>query len=140
MCNFALDMKEEKKPDQVVYNTETERYDASLKPYATDVSAPVITTNDSLAWKNRNINKVNRFIQAKYNELKAEYDKMMAQYEYNNLVYAAKFSFEPVVGEIYHLYIREDDSTFLSIIAPEECNFNHIGSFYLDAEGIWNKK
>ena len=132
-------MKKEKKPDQVVYNTETERYDASLKPYATNVSAPVITTTDSLAWKNRNINKVNKHIQAKYNELKAAYDQMMEQYEYNNLVYAAAFNFEPVVGDTYHLYIRENNSSFLSIIAPEECNFNHVGSFYLDADGIWHK-
>ena len=132
-------MEKEKKPDQVVYNTETERYDAFLKPYATDVSAPVITTTDSLAWKNRNINKVNKHIQAKYNELKAAYDLMMQQYEYNNLVYAAKFNFEPIVGDTYHLYKREDNSTFLSIIAPEECNFNSIGSFYLDADGIWHR-
>lgn len=133
-------MKKTKKPDQVVYNTETERYDASLKAYATDVSAPVITTTDTLAWKNRNINKVNKHIQTKYNELKEAYDQMMEQYEYNNLVYGASFNFEPVVGDTYHLYLREDESTFLSIIAPEECNFNHIGSFYLDADGIWHKK
>jgi hypothetical protein len=144
MLNFALKqygfpMSEEKKPDQVVYNTETKRYDASLKPYATDVSAPVITTTDSIAWKNRNINKVNKHIQTKYNELKLAYDQMIEQYEYNNLVYAAAFNFEPVVGDTYHLYIRENDTTFLSIIAPEECNFNHIGSFYLDADGIWHK-
>jgi hypothetical protein len=132
-------MKKEKKPDQVVYNIETERYDAFLKPYATNVSAPVISTTDSLAWKNRNINKVNKHIQAKYNELKAAYNQMMDQYEYNNLVYSSAFNFEPVVGDTYHLYIRENNSTFLSIIAPEECNFNHVGSFYLDADGIWHK-
>ncbi len=136
---WEIHMKSEKKPDQVVYNTETGRYDAALKPYATSVSAPVITTTDSLAWKNRNINKVNHHIQTKYNELKLAYDQMMEQYEYNNLVYAAAFSFEPVVGDTYHLYIRENNTTFLSIIAPEECNFNPIGSFYLDADGIWNK-
>ncbi|MDB9782179.1 DUF2452 domain-containing protein [Winogradskyella sp.] len=133
-------MKNEKKPDHVVYNTETERYDAFLKPYATSLSAPVITTTDSLAWKNRNINKVNKHVQAKYNELKTAYTEMMQQYEYNNLVYGAKFNFEPIVGEIYHLYKRTDASIFLSIIAPEECNFNHVNSFYLDADGIWHKK
>jgi hypothetical protein len=117
-------MKKEKKPDHVVYNTETERYDAFLKPYATSLSAPVITTTDSLAWKNRNINKVNKHVQAKY----------------NNLVYGAKFNFEPIVGDIYHLYKRADESIFLSIIAPEECNFNHVNSFYLDADGIWHKQ
>jgi hypothetical protein len=133
-------MKKEKKPDHVVYNTETERYDAFLKPYATSLSAPVITTTDSLAWKNRNINKVNKHVQAKYNELKSAYTKMMQQYEYNNLVYGAKFNFEPIVGDIYHLYKRADESIFLSIIAPEECNFNHVNSFYLDADGIWHKQ
>ncbi len=133
-------MKNEKKPDHVVYNTETERYDAFLKPYATSLSAPVITTTDSLAWKNRNINKVNKHVQAKYNELKSAYTQMMQQYEYNNLVYGAKFNFEPIVGDIYHLYKRADESIFLSIIAPEECNFNHVNSFYLDADGIWHKQ
>jgi len=138
--NFAVLMNKNKKPDQVVYNTEKDRYEAHLKPYATDLAAPVITNTDSIAWKNRNINKVNKHIQAKYNELKAAYDKMMEQYEYNNLVYSAAFNFEPVVGNDYHLYIRTDNSTFLSIISPEECNFNHVGSFYLDADGIWHKK
>ncbi|WP_296313784.1 DUF2452 domain-containing protein [Winogradskyella sp. UBA3174] len=133
-------MKKDKKPDHVVYNTETERYDAFLKPYATSLSAPVITTTDSLAWKNRNINKVNKHVQAKYNELKTAYTEMMQQYEYNNLVYGARFNFEPIVGQIYHLYKRKDESIFLSIIAPEECNFNHVNSFYLDADGIWHKK
>lgn len=132
-------MEKEKKPDQVVYNVETQKYDAFLKPYATDLSAPVITTTDSIAWKQRNINKVNKHIQAKYNELKTAYDHMMHQYQYNNLVYSAAFNFEPVVGDTYHLYKRDDESTFLSIIAPEECDFNHMGSFYLDADGIWQK-
>ncbi|WP_411895257.1 DUF2452 domain-containing protein [Winogradskyella sp. A2] len=132
-------MKKEKKPDQVVYNTETQRYEAHLKPYATDLVAPVITSTDSIAWKNRNINKVNRHIQAKYNELKSAYNQMMEQYEFNNLVYSASFNFEPVIGENYHLYKRTNETTFLSIISPEECNFNHIGSFYLDSDGIWHK-
>lgn len=128
------------KPDQVVYNTETKRYDAALKPYATNVSAPVIKTTDTIAWKNRNINKVNKQVQTRYNELKVAYQTMMEQFEYNNLVYNSHFNFEPVIGETYHLYKRKDKSTFLSIIAPEECNFNYMNSFYLDADGIWHKK
>ena len=38
-----MKMKEDKKPDNVVFNTETQKYDAALKPYATNVGAPVIT-------------------------------------------------------------------------------------------------
>jgi len=132
-------MGEGKKPDNVVFNTETQQYDAAIKPYATSVGAPVITTTDTVAWKNRSIRKVNQKVQTKYLELKAEYERMMEEFEYNNLIFNAKFTFEPIIGDIYHLYKRENGETFLSIIAPNECNFNAMGSFYLNADQIWEK-
>lgn len=128
-----------KKPDNVVFNTNENKYDAALKPYATSVSAPVIKIVDTVAWKNKSIAKANHQIQAKYLELKAEYDKMMDEFNYNNTIYNAKFSFEPIVGEIYHLYQKDNSSNFLSLIAPEQCNFNYLGSFYLNTELIWEK-
>ena len=57
-------MGDDKKPDNVVFNTGNQTYDAALKPYATDLGAPVITTTDTLAWKNRSINKVNHKVKA----------------------------------------------------------------------------
>lgn len=132
-------MTEKKKPDNIVFDADSEKYDASLKPYTTNVGAPAIRTNDTTAWKNRNINKVNKQISAKYMELKAEYEAMMEQMEYNNLVYGAKFNFEPVVGEVYHLYRDKEQQPFLSLIAPNECNFDHAGSFRLNAEQMWEK-
>ena len=132
-------MVEDKKPDNVVFNPETKKYDAALKPYATSVGAPVITTTDTIAWKNRSISKVNHKIEARYLELKAEYDKMMQEFEFNKLIYNAKFNFEPIIGKVYHLYNRENGESFLSIIAPEECRFNSLGSFYLNADQIWEK-
>ncbi|UII75658.1 DUF2452 domain-containing protein [Flagellimonas sp. HMM57] len=132
-------MSKEKKPDNVVFNTENEKYDAALKPYATNVSAPSIKATDSIAWKNRSINKLNHKVQTKFLELKAAYEKMLLEFEYNKLIFEAKFSFEPVVGEIYHLYQRENGESFLSLIAPEQCNFDALGSFYLNADQIWQK-
>ena len=132
-------MATNKKPDNVVFNPETQKYDAALKPYATSVGAPVITTTDTIAWKNRSINKINHKVRTKYSELKAEYEKMMQEFEYNNLIFASKLTFEPIVGEIYHLYKKENGESFLSIIAPEECSFNALGSFYLNADQIWEK-
>ncbi|MGJ8736003.1 DUF2452 domain-containing protein [Zobellia laminariae] len=132
-------MVEDKKPDNVVFNPETKKYDAALKPYATSVGAPVITITDTIAWKNRSISKVNHKIEARYLELKAEYEKMMQEFEFNKLIYNAKFNFEPIIGKVYHLYKRENGESFLSIIAPEECRFNALGSFYLNADQIWEK-
>ena len=132
-------MKEVKKPDNVVFDSETQKYDAAIKPYATSVGAPVITATDTIAWKNRSINKVNHKIEARYLELKAEYDKMLLEFELNKLIFNAKFNFEPIIGQVYHLYKKENDETFLSIIAPEQCCFNAMGSFYLNADQTWEK-
>ena len=132
-------MAKDKKPDSVVFNTETQKYDASIKTYATSVGAPVITTTSAIAWKNRSINKINHKVEAKYLELKAEYNKMIEEFEYNKLIYKAEFTSEPIIGEIYHLYIKENEETFLSIIAPDECTFNTLGSYYLNADQIWQK-
>jgi len=129
--------QQKKKPDAVVFNEEDQKYDAALKPYATDLGAPVITTDDTIAWKNSNIHKVNQEIKAKYDELKAQYDALIQEFEYNNLVYGAKFNFEPIVGQTYHLYKNKEEEPFLSIIAPTECSFSHLGSFKLTSDKMW---
>ena len=89
----------EKKPDQVVFDQKSQKYSASLTPYATNLGAPAIIPDDITSWKNTNINKVNHQFKSQFDDLKAQYDLMMRQFEYNNLIYNAKFSFEPVLGE-----------------------------------------
>lgn len=132
-------MKEKKKPDSVVFDTKNQKYDAFLKPYATNVGAPVIIPSDTIAWKNRSINKLNHKVQTRFLEIKAQYEQLMQEFEYNNLIYGAKFSFEPIIGEVYHLYKKDNNETFLSIIAPDQCNFHAIGSFCLNTDQIWEK-
>ncbi|RZS99847.1 DUF2452 domain-containing protein [Aquimarina brevivitae] len=132
-------MTKKKKPDAVVFDEEQGKYDAALKPYTTNVGAPAIEIGDTIAWKNNNIHKVNKQVKAQFDEIKAQYEALMTKYEYNNLIYNARFSFEPVVGNVYYLYKDENDDPFLSIIAPEECSFNHLGSFRLTADKMWDK-
>ena len=126
----------EKKPDNVVYS-EQKGYNSSVLPYATNVGAPVIKTNDIVAWKTRGIHNVNKEFENKFNELKAEYQKLMEDYKWNEIVYNAKFSFEPVIGETYHMYLGDDDISFLSLISPEEWNKEFIASFKLNSDKKW---
>ncbi|SNR46941.1 Protein of unknown function [Maribacter sedimenticola] len=132
-------MKKDKKPDYVVYNEETQEYHGKLLPFASGVSAPKITPPDVTSWKNSHIISANNQIKAQYEELEKAYRVLMEKYEYNNLVYSAKFNFEPIVGKTYHLYKSKDESTFLSLIQPHECNFDHLGNFRLTADKIWEK-
>jgi hypothetical protein len=125
-----------KKPDNVVF-TDEKGYNASLLPYASNVGAPVIQLEDVVSWKSRGIEKVNKEFANKFDELKSQYLDLMQEYEWNETVYNAKFSFEPVVGEIYHLYKAIDGSNFLSLIGPAEWNKEHLGTFKLNSDKKW---
>ncbi|WP_310377369.1 DUF2452 domain-containing protein [Flavobacterium sp.] len=126
------------KPDNIVYSNEN-GYNASMLPYATTVGAPAIKTDDVVAWKTRGIHQVNKEFENKFDELKLQYLKLMEEYEWNDLVYNAKFSFEPVVGEIYHMYQAENGTHFLSLIGPNEWNKEHLASFKLNSDKKWMK-
>jgi len=131
--------KEAKKPDLVVFNEEEQKYDAALKPYGTSASSPVIQPLNTASWKNDGIQRVNKQLKSKFDEVKAQYEELMQKFHYNDLVYNAKFSFEPNIGEIYHLYNNKKQESFLSIIAPEQCSFQYLGSFRLNSDKMWEK-
>lgn len=126
----------DKKPDNIVYS-ETEGYNANILPYATNVGAPAIRIDDLVSWKSRGITNVNKEFQSKFDELQLQYQRLVEEFEWNELVYSAKFSFEPVVGEIYHLYRNHDGINFLSLIGPLEWNKEHIGTFKLNSDKKW---
>jgi len=121
-----------KKPDNVADTP-------GLLPYASNVGAPIIRPDNIDDWKLRGVNKVNKHLETKFNELKEEYLKLVEEYKWNELVYQSKFSFEPVIGQIYYLYIGNDKNLFLSLILPDEWDKEYIGSFKLDSQQKWIK-
>jgi len=121
-----------KKPDNVAETP-------GLLPYGTNISAPAIKVEDITAWKSINAVKVNHQLQTKFNELKEEYQKLVNEYKWNELVYNAKFAFEPVIGQTYHLYVGRDGNIFLSMVNPTEWNYECVGGFLLDSNNKWNK-
>lgn len=128
-----------KKPDLVVFNEETEKYDASLKPYGTSASAPAIKPLNTATWRNDGVDRVNKQFKSRFEEIKEAYKQLMSQFEYNDLVYNSKFNFEPIIGETYFLYNNKNREPFLSIIPPNQCNFEHLGSFRLNSQKMWEK-
>ena len=105
--------------------------------YPTNVGAPVIHIDNLVSWKSRGISTVNKQFENKFNELKVQYDNLMKEFENNELVYNANFSFEPVIGETYHLYRGDDGYNFLSLISPAEWNKEHLGTFQLNSDKKW---
>ena len=123
---------QKKKPDQVVDNP-------GIMPYTTNVGAPAIRKEDVELWKQRAVTKVNHQLKTRFDELKKQYEQLVDEAYWNDLVYNAKYSFEPIIGETYHLYYKNDEP-FLSLISPDEWDKPFIGSFTLDTNNKWIKQ
>ena len=121
-----------KKPDNVADNP-------GLLPYASNIGAPAIQIDDVDGWKQHNALKVNKQFQTRFEELKSDYQKLIEEFKWNELVYFAKYSFEPIIGETYYLYYNKTGDIFLSLISPMEWNYEFIGSFKIDSNNKWNK-
>ena len=117
----------------------------SIIPYGDNRSAPSFKdTNKQVSlWKDQKHNSSNRYFDTKLKELQEEYDKLSEEYQLNEMVYNAQCRFGPVIGEVYHLYQREDESTFLSMISPNDWLSikpdKFIGSFKLTSNDKWEK-
>jgi len=127
-----------KKPDLVVWDEERGYYSKELT-YGSNVGAPAIKVDDIKGWKSNQAKEVNKQFKSKYEELKAEFQKLVDEVNWNELVYSSSYSFIPVIGEEYHLYVGKNENLFLSLISPNEWNQQHVGSFKLDSTQKWIK-
>ena len=126
-----------KKPDYVVWDEENQKYHANILPYGSSVSAPAIKTEDISGFKEIQVNKLQKKFNTKYKELVDEYNNLVDEVKLNQLIYSSNFGFEPVIGEIYHLYIRPNGNYFLSLISPQEWGMDHVVSVRINSEHKW---
>ena len=125
-----------KYPDNIVYNYETEEFDANKKSYPTSVGGQKfelikVDKSDSL--------KANKYFESRLNEIKDEYKKLVDEYNWTSLVYESTYSFQPILGEPYYLYQNKNKTLFLSLIGPEEWVMDYLGTFKLLNNGKWEK-
>ncbi len=132
-------MTEKKKPDLVVWDEERGYYPRELT-YGSNLGAPAIQIDDVMGWRHSKVEDVNNQFRTRYEELKAEAGKLIDEYNWNDLIYTrVEYSFQPVVGHVYHMYMRDNESLFLSIIDPRQWKMKHVASFRLDSTNKWIK-
>lgn len=105
-------------------------------PYPASRLAPKIVPQDLTNFKTRGVSRVERELQQEMVELREKYLEVIDAFNWNKLIYEARFGFEPVVGEIYHLYEMEGRH-HLSMIEPETWHQRWVGTFRLNADGRW---
>jgi hypothetical protein len=108
-------------------------------PYPHHVGAPKIDPVGLNFFKKEGSKKVNRVLNKKYEELLKEAETLQNSYLINQEVYDSNYKFEPLIGEIYHLYEDIDGSKTLSLIAPNEWNKKYLYSVVLNSDMTWQK-
>lgn len=113
---------------------------SSYLPYPSSTLAPKIVPNDLTNFRSRGVSQVEKELKQQLRELKERYEQVIDEFNWNKLVYEAEFSFEPVMGDTYHLYAGRDSRTRsrLSLVPPEEWpGRGWIGSFRLNVDRRW---
>ena len=106
-------------------------------PYPISTLSPRIVPNDLSTFKSRGISQVERDLQLKLEKLREEYIATIEHFNWNKLVYEAEISFEPIIGETYHLYsIR--GKNHLSMVGPKQWPQKHLASFKLNLDRQWD--
>jgi hypothetical protein len=95
--------------------------------------------DDLALWKSESGQKVSRHFKARFEEIRVEYADMVEQVRWNEVAYNARMNFEPVAGELYHLYKDSKGGQFMSLIGPSEWKREHLGSFQFTSDRMWKR-
>ena len=106
-------------------------------PYPISTLSPRIIPNDLSNFKSRGISQIERDLQLKLEKMREEYIATVEHFNWNKLVYEAEINFEPIVGEVYHLYSMRGKN-HLSMIDPEQWSQKHLASFRLNLDRQWD--
>lgn len=130
------------KPDQVVYNLETEKYDSFLKSYSTSISGPKIEVQDLSPIKQSSLAKANHRFEKRAEEIRTQMESLISEFRDNEMVWTSEMSFEPYSGCEVYVYQRKSGENFCSMISPEEWGekFTSLGKFRLDSDSIWKRQ
>jgi hypothetical protein len=110
-----------------------------IMEYPAHVGAPKIEPQDLTSFKKHGLNKVDRVVKKRYDELVKEVEILKNSMMVNQEVYESNYKFEPKIGEIYHLYDNSDGSKTLSMIGPNEWSKKHVYSVILNSDMTWTK-
>jgi hypothetical protein len=124
-------MKKKKRPDSFVE-------ERMIKTYPTEIGAPKFEPENISLFKIQKTTKIKKYYSSKFEEITKEYEKLMSEIKTNERLYMASHNFEPISGEIYHLYKKKSGEEFFSLISPEQWKkFDFIGSYRFLSDGRW---
>ena len=122
----------DKRPDNVADNP-------GLLPYGSNIGAPPINPTDLTPFKQNGLSKVEKVFDKRYRELVEQAETLQKSFLITQTIYESKYNFEPIIGQLYHLYEDLEGGYSLSLIGPTEWNKKYVYSAVLNSDMTWTK-
>ncbi|HAQ38730.1 MAG TPA: DUF2452 domain-containing protein [Saprospiraceae bacterium] len=127
---------------------EKDEFLSSLMPYARHVGSAIVKPIDQGKTRGLGMRAMYEQSENSLGQIRKQIDflidqarKIQERIEFSEKIYKADCGFIPVIGNTYYLYRREDESEFLSMIAPSEWsvrfNLVHLCTVSLLADHTW---
>lgn len=115
-------------PQQQTYvNTEIYHKQMSVMPYSTSVSGAVIKPTEEGVIRHKALSAMEEQTNMQLDQIRKQIELLALQAqeiqmrkELSMIIYSAKLSFTPVIGNLYYLYEKNDDTHFVSMVSPKE--------------------
>jgi Protein of unknown function (DUF2452) len=115
-------------PEQKPYiNTEIYHKQLSVMPYSTSVSGAVIKPTEEGVIRHKALNAMEEQTNMQLDQIRKQIELLALQAqeiqmrkELSMIIYNAKLSFTPVIGNMYYLYEKHDEKHIVSMISPKE--------------------
>ncbi len=108
-------------------NTEIYHKQMSVLPYSASVSGAVIKPTEEGVIKHKALTAMEEQTNMQLEQIRKQIELLALQAqeiqkrkELSMIIYGAKLSFSPVIGQIYYLYEKKNEEFLLSLVSPKE--------------------
>jgi len=116
------------KEDGTTYtNSEVYHKQMSVLPYSASVAGAVIRPNEEGMIRHKALTAMEEQTNMQLEQIRKQIELLALQAheiqkrkELSLMIYDARLSFKPNIGQVYYLYQRNDDSYMLSLVSPRE--------------------
>ena len=112
-------------------NSEIYHKQLSVLPYSASVSGAVIKATEEGVIKHKALTAMEEQTNMQLDQIRKQIELLALQAheiqkrkELSLMIYGAKLSFKPNIGQVYYLYEKHDDNFMLSLVSPKEWGKN----------------
>ncbi len=117
-----------KRPDSTTFtNNEIFHKQMSVLPYAASVAGALVKPTEEGVVRHKSLTAMEEQTNMQLVQIRKQIELLALQAQeiqkrkdLSMTIYNARISFAPVIGQIYHLYQKSDESYLLSLIGPKE--------------------